>query len=122
MGYSRHPANQGARDANSAEIVAALRKAGASVTDLGPVGGGVPDLLVGYLGATFLIEAKSATTHARRAKDPALEHGEYLTDDQIEFLSKWRGGRVHIVTSSEEALAVLGLSDEVKASIAAKGE
>lgn len=112
MAYSRNPAAQGKRDLTSPAIVAALRAAGASVTDLGPVGYGVPDLLVGWKGMTLLLEVKSPETHGRRAKDPAREYGEFLTDDQVRFLAAWRGATVRIVTTVDEALAVLGLDDE----------
>jgi hypothetical protein len=44
------------RDSNEKEIIEALKRAGASVTSLN--GTGVPDLLVGYKGATFLLEVK----------------------------------------------------------------
>ena len=46
-------------DANQADIVAALRKCGASVQDLHEVGGGCPDLLVGYHGVNALAEVKT---------------------------------------------------------------
>ena len=48
-------------DANQAEIVAALRKAGASVTSLAGVADGCPDLLVGRAGQTLLMEVKDGT-------------------------------------------------------------
>ena len=109
MGFSRNPASLGARDLSHGGIVKALKAAGAVVVDMGSLGKGVPDLLVAFNGHLFVVEVKSPTTHARRAKDPALEYGEFLTDDQIAFLSTWVGPRIHIVTTPEEALAVIGL-------------
>ena len=113
------PSSQGKRDLASPDIVAALRAAGASVTDLGPVGAGVPDLLVGFKGSTYLLEVKSATTHARRAKDPNVEYGEFLTDDQVTWLAAHRGAPVRIVTTPEEALDAVGI--ETKALSARAG-
>ena len=46
------------RDLNHATIVRLLQQAGASVVDLSGVGGGCPDLLVGYAGNTALVEIK----------------------------------------------------------------
>ena len=45
-------------DSNQAEIVDALRKVGASVQPIHTVGGGVPDLLVGFRGQNYLFEVK----------------------------------------------------------------
>jgi len=46
-------------DANQKVIVAALRAAGATVFDLSRVGGGCPDIAVGFRGKTYLMEIKS---------------------------------------------------------------
>ena len=84
-------------DANQAAIVAALRAAGASVWIVGlPV-----DLLVGFRGATVLLEIK--TTVGKRAPKPAR-----YTDLQREFLQSWRGGPVATVTDVDGALRALG--------------
>jgi len=74
------------RDANEPEIVNALVRAGATVERLSMQG--VPDLLVGYQGRTYLIEVKT-------------EKGS-LTDDQREWVSDWRGGRVRILRSIDQ--------------------
>lgn len=87
-------------DKNQAVIVAALRSAGATVCDLSPVGKGIPDLLVGFEGLTFLIEVKNADSHSRG------EHG-LLTQPQVEWMDSWKGGAVHIVYTAEEALEVI---------------
>lgn len=83
-------------DSNHVEIVKALRKAGRSVRSLAPIGGGVPDLLVGYKGKNFLLEVKT-------------DKGD-LTEDQVKFVSEWRGQSC-IVRNAEEAIAVTALSD-----------
>jgi Holliday junction resolvase len=87
-------------DANQPEIVAALRKVGADVQSLAAVGEGVPDLLVGFRGETFLIEVKDGS------KAPSARQ---LTDDQIEWHAAWRGGRCVVVNDVVEALAAIGV-------------
>ena len=81
-------------DANQAEIVAALREIGATVTDLHRVGGGCPDLLVGYRGVNYLLEVKT-------------EDGEFTPKEADWFLT-WHGQRA-VVHTIAEALAVLGM-------------
>lgn len=87
-------------DANQAEIVKALRAAGATVQSLAAVGQGVPDLLVGIRGQTLLIEVKDG-------KRPPSERR--LTPDQLEWHGAWRGGAVAVVDGVEAALRVLGV-------------
>ena len=53
----RFAATAGKRDANEAEIVAALQRVGATVERI-TTGGGVPDLLVGYWRKNYLMEVK----------------------------------------------------------------
>ena len=86
-------------DRNQAEIVAALRKVGATVVSLAAVGNGVPDLLVGYRSQTWLLECKDGT------KPPSARE---LTPDQIEWHVEWRGGACTVVNSVDEALAFIG--------------
>jgi hypothetical protein len=88
------------RDANQAEIVAALFAAGCSVQDLHAVGGGCPDLLVGRCGVAFLLEVKAPRNLRGEPKQ--------LTPDQIEWHRSWRG-HVRVVTTPEEALHAVGL-------------
>lgn len=87
-------------DRNQAEIVAALRKAGASVQSLAAVGDGVPDLLVGIRGATLLVEVKDG-------KRPPSERG--LNDKQLEWHGAWRGGALCVVTDVEGALRAISV-------------
>ena len=47
-------------DHNQNEIVQALRQVGCTVVLLHKVGSGVPDLLVGFRGDTYLMEVKQA--------------------------------------------------------------
>ena len=81
-------------DANHEEIVKALRAVGASVQSLAAVGHGVPDLLVGYLGKTILMEVKDGT------KSPSKRQ---LTEDQVKWIDSWTGGSVFIVDNVEAA-------------------
>ena len=83
-------------DANQAEIVEALRKAGASVLVLSRVGQGCADLAVGLRGETFFLEIK-----AGKGK---------LTPSEIEFMEGWRG-HYAIVRTAEEALEAIGLEE-----------
>ena len=85
-------------DQNHAEIVHALRSAGASVQTLASVGNGVPDLLVGFRGMNLLMECKDGTKPPSHRK---------LTQDQELWLQAWRGGQVWLVTSVDEALDVI---------------
>ena len=88
------------KDRNHVEIVEALRKAGATVVDLGAVGHGVPDLLVGHRGRTMLMEVKDGQ------KCPSARH---LTPDQERFFATWHGGTLAVVDSVDAALRMIGL-------------
>lgn len=86
-------------DANHSEIVAALRKIGATVTSTAGVGKGFPDLAVGWRGMTLLLEVKDGS------KPPSAKQ---LTDDERKWHAEWRG-HADVVESVEEALrAVMG--------------
>lgn len=84
-------------DANQTDIVAALRKIGATVQPLHGVGSGCPDLLVGYRGVNYAIELKDG------AKPPSARK---LTPDQVEWHIAWRG-QVAVADSIEAAIAVV---------------
>ena len=82
-------------DANHAEIVSVLRKAGYSVLSLAAVGKGCPDILVGRSeSANILLEIKDGS------KPPSKRN---LTKDQRRFFATWKG-QVAVVKSPEEAL------------------
>ena len=85
------------RDTIHAAIVSALRDVGASVQDLAAVGGGVPDILVGYRGMNYLMEIKTPK-HGTKAGTAAR---------QQEWHASWRGS-AHYVRSIDEALIVIG--------------
>lgn len=81
-------------DSTQRAVVSALRQVGATVESLANVGGGVPDLLVGYRGTNYLLEVK-----APKGK---------LTPQQKGFHLLWRGS-VQTVYSVDQALAVIGV-------------
>jgi len=80
-------------DANQAQVVSALRAAGAYVWIIGlPV-----DLLVGYNGQTYLVEIKDGP------KKP-------LTRLQQDFFGNWCGGGLNRINSPEDALKMIGIN------------
>jgi len=81
-------------DRNQAEIVEALRNAGASVYCTHAVGQGFPDLCVGYYGHTVLVECKDGTKPPSACK---------LTPAQESFFESFDGNAI-VVFSPEDAL------------------
>jgi len=86
-------------DANQTQVIIALRAAGATVQNLSAVGDGVPDLLVGYKGVTYLLEVKDGN------KVPSKR---MLTPDQIEWHERWLGGTLAVVEHPDAALRLIG--------------
>ena len=86
-------------DANQTQVIIALRAAGATVQSLSAVGDGVPDLLVGYKGVTYLLEVKDGD------KVPSKR---MLTPDQIEWHERWLGGTLAVVEHPDAALRLIG--------------
>lgn len=89
------------RDANHGEIVAALRAVGCTIVDLAAVGGGVPDLLVGYRGVNLLVEVKDGSRVPSERR---------LRPSQLEFRDEWRGqwAMVGTVGQALELVAAVG--------------
>ena len=88
-------------DANQADIVSALERAGAKVRSLAAVGDGMYDLLVGFRGVLALLEVKDG------AKP---QSARTLTPMQVEFRRDWAGsGPIYVVTSVDEALEAIGV-------------
>lgn len=81
-------------DHNQAEIVSALRQAGASVSSLASLGHGIPDVLVGFRGRNYLIEIKSG------------DRAPKLTDSETQWIKGWQG-QVGVITSVRDALAII---------------
>jgi hypothetical protein len=84
-------------DDNQNDIVAALRKAGATVRVISQ-GEGIPDLLVGFRGETILLEVKDGN------KPPSART---LTPAEQKFFNEWEGGLCMVVKSVEDALEML---------------
>lgn len=84
----------GRRDHNHQAIVRVLRDYRGSVLDLADVGGGAPDLLVGFRGVNFLIEVKNIDQDPNKQK---------LTPAQELFVASWRGAPVHVIKSPHQA-------------------
>ena len=81
-------------DANQGSIVMILEEVGATVVDLHEVGGGCPDILVGYKGVNYLVEIKTASGK--------------LNAKQIKWHNKWKGQKV-VLRTEAEALEMIGL-------------
>jgi len=80
-------------DANQAQIVSALRAAGAYVWIIGlPV-----DLLVGYNNHTFLVEIKDGPK-------------KRLTKLQQDFFENWSGSTLARIDGPEAALRMIGVA------------
>ena len=79
-------------DANQQDVVSWFRGLGATVHTLHSVGGGFPDLAIGYRGIDVLVEVK-----APKGK---------LTKVQKDWHRDWRGG-AQIVTTLEDCERVL---------------
>jgi Holliday junction resolvase len=90
------------RDANEAEIVAALRAVGATVQQLS--GEDVPDLLVGFRGVDYLVEVKQAPSKGHSAKNLHA----VLSEGQATWHAQWRGRPPVVVRTVGEALAAIG--------------
>lgn len=106
---SRSSRGQGRRrDDNEPDVVKALRDVGASVFHLYETG--MPDLLVGYHGATHLLEVKRPL--GPRGGLP--EHREHegglgdMTEDQVKWWAAWDGAKPILVRTAEEALIAIG--------------
>lgn len=97
------------RDSNEDAIVDALIAAGASVTRLSAEG--VPDLLVGIAGQTYLLEVKhlsSTGRTVRRTSQGKRPDAEGRTSAQVAWWASWRGAPPVIVRTPAEALAAIG--------------
>lgn len=85
-------------DANQPEIVQTFRDLGATVQHLHMVGGGCPDVVVGWQGRNYLVEIKDGD------KPPSAQ---YLTPSEKDWHDAWRG-QVCIVNSVDGAMNLLG--------------
>lgn len=91
----------GRRDANHAKIRDGLRAVGCSVDDTADLGGGFPDLVVGFRGITYLLEVKRP--------------GGKVRDGQALKMRTWRGGPRVKVESLAEAFRAIGFRADAAA-------
>lgn len=102
---SRLWARRASKDRNHRPITRALQRCGASVQELHAVGGGVPDLLVGYRGRTLLLEVKNPDTRYGQEKN---DNSCGTLQRQEDWRAAWRGSPVVVVRSIDEALLAIG--------------
>ena len=79
-------------DANQTEIVSCIRQIGATVQDLSTVGGGCPDIIVGYKKVNYFFEIKT-------------KQGK-LNKRQIKWHDHWQG-QVHVIRDEMEAFEIM---------------
>lgn len=87
----RNPAAQGRADANHVELAGVYEQLGCSVVNTYHVGGGYPDVNVGLVGITELVEIK-------------MPDGE-PTPAQVTFHRDWRGSRIVVVRTMDDVIA-----------------
>lgn len=80
-------------DSNQPEVVAAIRKLGATVAHTHTIGKGFPDICVGHGGLTMLAEIKDGSKPQSAQK---------LTEDEQEWHDKWTGG-CYLIRNVEDA-------------------
>lgn len=85
------------RDASEPEIVKALQDLGCTVERMdAPC-----DLLVGFRGVNYLVEAKTAGT----------QYGKKLNANQTDFNASWKGSKIIMLHSSVDAIDwIVGLA------------
>ena len=84
-------------DGNHADVLKALRDAGATAQSLHTVGQGCPDILVGFRGINILLEVKDGSLTSSRRE---------LTADEREWHGTW-GGQVAVAKTPEEAVCAV---------------
>jgi len=96
------PRRRGRVDDNQPDIVEGLRRCGCFVHSLADIGGGCPDLLVGFQRRTILLEVKDG-------RKPPSER--QLTPDEKKWHRAWKdkGGELYVVESLHGALKAVGL-------------
>jgi hypothetical protein len=88
----------GTKDLNHDAIAAVFEQLGCSVCHTHEAGGGFPDMVVGLIGITALVEVKNPETgYGKRG----------LTDSQKRFAGKWRGSPINVVHSEQEAIELV---------------
>jgi hypothetical protein len=83
-------AYRGHHDANHGELAEVFTGLGCTVADTSAAGFGFPDIVLGLVGQTHLVEVKDTD-------------GE-LSASQKRFLRDWRGGQIMVVQTIPEAI------------------
>lgn len=90
---------RGKKDANHDALKAVFEGMGCSVADLYNAGlPGFPDIVVGVVGINALVEIKNPETRYGRAG---------LNNNQTAFERDWRGGPMYVVSTPDEAVALV---------------
>lgn len=84
------------RDANHKTVVDTFIALGCSVFETDRVGAGFPDVVVGIMGVSHLVEIKNPETHYGRGG---------LNANQSAFAATWKGSPIVVITSPDEAAA-----------------
>lgn len=87
----RYPAGKGKPDSNHDQVVAWYEQLGCSVHDTHMVGGGFPDIAVGSVGITDLVEIKTLDG--------------VVKPNQVTFRDAWRGGRPRLIATHADVVA-----------------
>lgn len=91
--------HRGSKDKNHDVICAMFRAMGCSVAELHNAGlPGWPDIVIGCIGLNHLVEIKNLETGYGRAG---------LNESQDAFARDWTGGKVMVVTSTDDAVALV---------------
>jgi hypothetical protein len=89
-------------DSNQPGLVKQIRKIpGVSVVSIHTVGNGVPDLIIGHKGRTYLAEVKDPGKSQSRKR---------LTADEEEFHKMWTG-HVEVIETIDDVLKMLKLQN-----------
>lgn len=88
------------RDGNHEQLARTFEQLGCTVADLSHAGlPGWPDVVVGCAGVDRLVEIKNPETRYGRAG---------LNPNQQTFSRDWRGGRLFVVSTPDEVIALVG--------------
>jgi hypothetical protein len=84
-------ARRGNHDGNHGELAQVFESLGCTVADTSAAGFGFPDIVLGLIGQTHLVEIKDADGR--------------LSTSQERFIREWRGGHIAVVQTVDEAIA-----------------
>jgi hypothetical protein len=97
-------------DTKQRDVSTAFRGLGCSIVDLHALGkGGVPDLLVGVeVGVvSHVLAAVNVLVEVKTEKDDRNDQSGGVSEGQRTFAAEWRGVPVWLISSVEEAVAMV---------------